>query len=87
MIMEYPQDLLDIFDDPMFDDVRPKAQAISADHRLIKKLEEITVWVEMNDRLPSITGNFKEKGMLRALDSMRTEFKEMLKPYDRLNLL
>lgn len=85
--MEYPQELLNIFDDPIFDNIRPKAQTITFDERLIQKLEEITLWIETNDRMPSITGNFKEKGMLRALASMRTEFRDMLKPYDRLNLL
>lgn len=84
---EYPKELLDIFEDPMFDNVRPKVFTLSVDNRLIKKLEEITAWVETNHRLPDITGNFQEKGMLRALDSMRTEFLEILKPYDRLNLL
>lgn len=87
MIMEYPQTLLDIFDDPIFDSVRPKVHATTVDERLIKKMEEITVWVEANHRMPSMEGDFKEKGMLRALDSMRLEFKDILKPYDRLNLL
>ncbi len=85
--MEYPQTLLDIFDDPIFDNVRPKAHATTVDERLIKKLEEITAWVEAKHRMPSMEGDFKEKGMLRALDSMRQEFKEILQPYDRLNLL
>lgn len=64
--MEYPEELLNIFEDPIFDNVRPKAQSITVDDRLIKKLEEISCWIEANDRLPSITGNFKERGMLRA---------------------
>ena len=44
--MEWPKELLDIFEDPLLDDVRPKAAAPTANDRLAMKLVEITDWVK-----------------------------------------
>lgn len=85
--MEYPEELNNIFEDPIFDNIRPKTVRQTVDERLVKKLEEITNWVETNGHLPSPDGDFRQKGMLRALESMRNNNYDALKDYDRLNLL
>jgi hypothetical protein len=88
--MEWSDDLLKIFDDPMFDDVHPKAKPISPDDRLAMKLEEINKWIDANGREPSSNGDLKEKLLCRSLLRLRKgkdSEKENLKQYDRLKLL
>ena len=40
--MEWPKELLEIFDDPLLDGVRPKAVAPTANDRMQQKLAEVT---------------------------------------------
>ena len=64
-MMEWPKELLELFEDPLFDGVRPKAKTPTADDRLVAKLEEVTKWVEEHDgKLPEKTGGLKEKSLL-----------------------
>ncbi|MCF0186177.1 MAG: hypothetical protein HUJ98_06790 [Bacteroidaceae bacterium] len=85
--MEWPQELIELFDDPLLDGVRPKAQPLTADDRRVKKLLEITEWVETNGRMPSNKGTLSEKLLCRALDALREDNFQDLKSYDTLNLL
>jgi hypothetical protein len=85
--MEWPQDLIELFDDPLLEGVRPKAQPLTADDRRVKKLLEITEWVELNGRKPSSNGSLSEKMLCRSLEALRAENLQSLKPYDKLNLL
>lgn len=88
IMMEWPKELLELFDDPILDDVRPKASPITADDRRVKALIEITQWSETNDnRIPQNNGDLKEKMMARALAALRRDANEGLASYDRLNLL
>ena len=36
--MEWPKELLELFDDPLLDGVRPKAAAPTANDRMVQKL-------------------------------------------------
>lgn len=86
--MEWPKELLDIFEDPLLDDVRPKATAPTANDRLAMKLVEISDWVESHGREPQKTGDLQEKLLFASLKSIRNNpNKVSLKPFDRLNLL
>ena len=86
--MEWPQELLDLFDDPILDGVRPKAAPITPDDRRVKALLEVTDWVEDNKgRIPQSTGDLKEKIMARSLATLKRDAHEGLRTYDRLNLL
>lgn len=86
--MEWPKELLDIFEDPLLDDVRPKAIAPTANDRLAMKLVEITDWVESHGREPQKTGDLQEKLLFASLNSIRNNPNKIsLKPFDRLNLL
>lgn len=86
--MEWPQELIDIFDDPILDGVRPKAAPITPDDRRVKTLLEITEWVEVNEgQIPQNRGDLKEKMMARSLAALTRDVHEGLRVYDRLNLL
>ena len=43
--MDWPKELLEIFDDPLLADVRPKPKAPTPDDRLAQKLLEVNKWV------------------------------------------
>lgn len=86
--MEWPKELLELFDDPILDDVHPKATPLTADDRRVKALLEITQWSETHEnRIPQSDGNLKEKMMARSLAALRKDDGEALNTYDRLNLL
>lgn len=84
--MEWPVDLLELFDDPILASVRPKAAAPTASDRMVAKLYELTEWVETNGRLPQRSGSLKEKLLAASLDALRREG-DALRAYDRLDIL
>lgn len=69
--MEWPQDLLDIFEDPLLSSVRPKVSAPTADDRLNKKFEEVKAWITAHNREPKRSGDLKEKMMYAAMTALR----------------
>lgn len=86
--MEWPKELLDIFDDPILDDVRPKVAALTLDDKRVKAFMEVTQWSEDNgNRKPKNDGDLKERIMARTLMALRRDSKDLLADYDRLNLL
>lgn len=86
--MEWPQELLNLFDDPILDNVQPKATPITPDDRRVKKLVEITAWAEAHEgKAPQCQGDFKEKLLARSLAALRRDVNDALKIYDSLNLL
>lgn len=86
--MEWPKELLDIFDDPILDDVRPKVAPLTLDDKRVKAFMEVTQWSEENgNRKPKNDGDLKERIMARTLMALRRDSKDLLADYDRLNLL
>jgi len=69
--MEWPKELLEIFDDPLLDGVRPKAVAPTANDRMQQKLSEVNNWIAQNGREPCPNGNLKEKMMYAAMTKLR----------------
>ena len=69
--MEWPKELLEIFDDPLLDGVRPKVAAPTPNDRMQQKLAEVNNWIAQNGREPSPYGNLKEKRMYAAMKSLR----------------
>jgi len=69
--MEWPKELLEIFDDPLLDGVRPKVAAPTANDRMQQKLAEVNNWIAQNGREPCPNGNLKEKMMYAAMKSLR----------------
>ena len=86
--MEWPKELLDIFDDPILDDVHPKVAPLTLDDKRVKAFMEVTQWSEDNgNRRPQNDGDLKERIMARTLMALRRDSKDFLADYDRLNLL
>jgi len=86
--MEWPKDLVELFDDPILEGVRPKAAPITPDDRRVKTLMEVTDWVYANDgKRPQSKGDLKEKMMARSLKALQRDAHDGLMAYDRLNLL
>lgn len=85
---EWPEELLEIFEDPLLAHVRPTTPKPTAHDRSAMKLEEIAIWVEAHGREPHKEGNLKERLMATALEALRRSPElQSLKVYDRLNLL
>ena len=71
MKSEWPPELLEIFDDPLLDGVRPKVAAPTANDRMLQKMAELNDWISKNGREPRKDGNLKEKMMHAAMISLR----------------
>ena len=71
--MEWPKDLLEIFEDPLLDDVRPLSKPVTADDRVKKKLEEVKAWIEQNGREPERSGDLKERLMWAAMTGLKKQ--------------
>ena len=69
--MEWPQELLALFEDPLLDGVRPKAAPITADDRMSQKLAEVETWISVHGREPKRDGDLKEKMMWAAMTALR----------------
>lgn len=69
--MEWPKELLEIFDDPLLDGVRPKAVAPTANDRMQQKLSEVNNWIAQNGREPRKDGDLKEKMMYASMTKLR----------------
>ena len=69
--MEWPKELLEIFDDPLLDGVRPKTAAPTANDRMQQKLAEVNNWIAQNGREPRKDGDLKEKMMYAAMKTLR----------------
>ena len=69
--MEWPKQLLEIFDDPLLDGVRPKVAAPTADDRMAAKLTELNNWMEQHGREPRNEGDLKERMMWASMQGLR----------------
>lgn len=85
--MEWPKELLEIFDDPLMADVRPKPKAQTPDDRLAQKLLDINAWYASNGREPQADGPLKEKLLARSLKILRDKANDSLRQYDEYHLL
>ena len=85
--MDIYKELLLLFDDPLFVNVKVPAKPLTADDRMVEKLLAINAFVRENDREPSTTGNFEEKKLARSLKALRESGNESLKDWDEFGLL
>lgn len=87
--MDIEKELLDIFNDPMFDYVKPTEIKLTSDDRLVMSFEEINSFYEDNNRLPSETKGMKEKLLFNRLQGFLSDSDKLnqLLPYDRHELL
>ena len=69
---EWPAELLELFDDPLLEGVKPKPAAITADDRMQKKIEELREWIEANGHEPDVNSkNIREKLMAVSLQTLK----------------
>ena len=85
--MDINKELLLLFEDPLFVNVKVPAKPLTADDRMVEKLLAINAFVRENDREPSTTGNFEEKKLARSLKALRESGNESLKDWDEFELL
>jgi hypothetical protein len=69
--MEWPKELLELFEDPLLDGVRPKVAAPTANDRMQQKLAEVNNWIAKNGREPQKNGDLKERLMYAAMTKLR----------------
>lgn len=70
--MEWSKELLEIFEDPLFDDVKVSAAPVTADDRTQKKIDDLREWIEQNGREPQRESkNIKEKLMSVSLETLK----------------
>ena len=88
-MMNIEKELQDIFNDPLFADVKPTELKQTSDDRLVQSFEEINSFYELHHRLPGETKGMKEKLMFNRLQGFLndTEKLNQLLPYDRFELL
>ena len=70
-MVEWPKEILELFNDPLLDGIRPKVTAPTANDRMQQKLAEVNNWIAMNGREPSPNGNLKEKMMYASMVALR----------------
>ncbi|MBQ6063426.1 MAG: hypothetical protein IJK42_06025 [Prevotella sp.] len=69
--MDWPKELLEIFEDSLLDGVRPKVAAPTANDRMQQKLAEVNNWIAKNGREPQDNGDLKERMMFAAMTKLR----------------
>ena len=72
-MLEWPKDLLEIFDDPLLDGVRPKVAAPTPNDRMQQKQAEVNEWIAKNGREPRKDGDLKEKMMYAAMMALKNK--------------
>lgn len=69
--MEWPRELIELFDDPLLEGVRPKAPAPTANDRMQQKLAEVNNWIAQNGREPREDGDLKERLLYASLTALK----------------
>lgn len=85
--MEWPEELIEIFNDPLLVDVRPKPKAPTPEDRVAQKLLEINTWVAEHGSEPCMDGGLKEKLLAVSLKALRAQATDSLRQYDEYHLL
>jgi hypothetical protein len=73
----------------LLEDIKPKNPIINEDDRLVNSFYEINVFVDKYKKEPQKSNDIKERQLYARLKSIREDIEkiEILKPYDRHNLL
>lgn len=87
--MTWDEELEQLFDLPIFAEVRPPAPKVTADDRLVDSFNQINLFVDEFGFEPSSEGNLNEKILARTLKSIREDIikRRSLTPIDKHNLL
>lgn len=71
--MEWPKELIDLFDDPLLADVRPMVVAPTFSDRKDKQVAELEAWIAAHGREPQRNGDLTEKRMWARLTALRKQ--------------
>lgn len=85
--MNVQTELEALYLDPLFANIRIPAPQLTADDRLIEKMQAVNLFYEQYGHAPSATGTFEEKRLARSLEALRAEQSQAIKPLDIYNLL
>ena len=85
--MYWPKELLEIFDDPLLADVRPKPKAPTPDDRMAQKLLKVNAWIAEHGRESQADGGLQEKLLAASLKALRNQANDSLRQYDEYHLL
>lgn len=70
--MEWPQELIELFEDPILAGVKPAPTPITADDRIQKKIQQVKDWIASNGREPlHESKNITEKLMSVSLQTLK----------------
>ena len=71
--MEWPKELIELFEDPLLDDVRPKVAAPTFNDRKDKQVAELEAWIAAHGREPRRNGDLTEKRMWARLTDLKKQ--------------
>lgn len=71
--MEWPKELIELFEDPLLDDVRPKVAAPTFNDRKDKQVAELEAWIAAHGREPQRNGDLTEKRMWARLTALKKQ--------------
>lgn len=70
--MEWPTELLELFEDPILAGVKPAPAPVTADDRMQKKIQQVKDWIAANGREPQLESkNISEKLMWKSLQTLK----------------
>lgn len=87
--MDWPNELLEIFEEPEFVNIHPTEQKVTIDDRIKEAFRLINDWYKKNHREPLVTAERPERSYAMQLKGFReSEWKrELLRELDVFNLL
>lgn len=85
--MNIEKELLDLYADPLFVNIKVPPRALTANDRMSEKLLAINDFVRKTGCEPQSQGTFEEKKLARSLQALRDNKNETLVALDEFNLL
>ena len=88
--MNWENELINLFEDPLLADVRPLPPRVTSDDRLSESFLEIVAWMDDSGREPlDSSEDFNERILFRRLKNLRSDEEKRLylKHLDIYNLL
>lgn len=87
--MNWEEELIKLYDNPIFADVKPAQVQPTSTDRLVASFEEVNAFYEIHKRLPDINGDTNEKRLARRFEIIICDIEKQKRclPYDRFGLI